>query len=238
MLYVATSKLHHPFLSLRYEGILQVQGKTSGQPLRLDVGVVDLVPKLVVGRLLQPAFALESPVRVVCRENSLEPLLAGLALHSLDIVISDAPLPSGSNVRAFNHLLGETAITFFGKKALARSRRANFPRSLHGAPMLLPLENSILRRSLNQWFEREQIEPRVVAEFEDSALLKVFGAEGLGVFAGPSIVEAEIERQYDVQAIGRAEEVRERFYAISVERRLKHPAVVAITDAARHELFA
>lgn len=220
------------------EMVETVQGKTSGQPLRLDVGVVDLVPKLVVGRLLQPAFALESPVRVVCRENSLERLLAELALHSLDIVISDGPLPSGSNVRAFNHLLGETPVTFFGTKALARSRRAGFPKSLQGAPMLLPLENSTLRRSLNQWFEREQIEPRVVAEFEDSALLKVFGAEGLGVFAGPSIVEREIERQYDVQAIGRAEEVRERFYAISVERRLKHPAVVAITDAARHQLFA
>lgn len=215
-----------------------LQGKSGGRPLRLDVGVVDLVPKLVVRRLLQPAFGLDVATRVVCRENSFERLLADLALHSLDIVISDAPLPPGSTVRAFNHLLGETPITFFGTKALARARKAGFPKSLHAAPMLLPLENSMLRRSLNQWFDKHQIAPRVMAEFEDSALLQVFGADGLGIFAAPSIVEREIEAQYAVQAIGRAEQVRERFYAISVERRLKHPAVVAINDAARHELFA
>ncbi len=215
-----------------------VQGKAAGRPLRLDVGIVDVVPKVVVRRLLQPAFALDVPTRVVCRENSYDKLLAELALHTLDILIADAPVPPGSNVRAFNHLLGETPITFFGSKELAKGRKAGFPKSLHGAPLLLPLENSTLRRSLNQWFARHQVEPHVVAEFEDSALLKEFGANGVGIFAAPSIVESEIVRQYGVVAIGRAEQVRESFYAVSIERRLKHPAVLAITDAARQELFA
>lgn len=215
-----------------------VQSKAGVRAQRLDVGVVDVVPKLVVRRLLEPAFALGLPTRVVCRENSYEKLLAELALHSLDIVIADAPVPPGSNVRAFNHLLGETSVTFFGRRALARTRKAAFPQSLHGAPLLLPLENSTLRRSLNQWFARQQIEPNVIGEFEDSALLKEFGGSGLGIFAAPSVVEDEVVRQYGVEPLGRAESVRERFYAVSIERRLKHPAVLAITDAARQQIFA
>jgi LysR family transcriptional activator of nhaA len=215
-----------------------IKGRASGQPRRLDVGVVDVVPKIVVRRMLQPAFELAEPVRLACYEDSLERLLADLALHSLDIVISDSPVPSGSSVRAFNHLLGDTGITFFGTKSLASSYKRGFPRSLNGAPMLLPLEGLGLRRSLNQWFDRHGIVPRVVAEFEDSALLKVFGADGAGVFPGPTVVETQIASQYRVQVLGRVEEVRERFYAISVERRLKHPAVLAISDAARHGLFA
>ena len=220
------------------EMIGAIKGRASGQPRRLDVGVVDVVPKIVVRRMLQPALELAEPVRLQCYEDSLERLLADLALHSLDIVISDAPVPPGSSVRAFNHLLGDTGISFFGTKPLAAAYKRGFPRSLDGAPMLLPLEGLGLRRSLNQWFDRHGIVPRVIAEFEDSALLKVFGAEGTGVFPGPTVVETQIASQYRVQVIGRVEEVRERFYAISVERRLKHPAVLAISDAARHELFA
>jgi LysR family transcriptional regulator, transcriptional activator of nhaA len=214
-----------------------VKDRSTGQPLRLQVGVVDVVPKIIVRRLLEPALSLPEPVRLVCYEDSYEKLLADLALHSLDIVIADSPVPSGSSVRAFNHLLGETSVSFFGKKTLARRFRRGFPKSLDGAPMLLPLENSTLRRALDQWFDRNAVKPRVVAEFEDSALLKVFGADGIGIFSAPSAVEKEVCRQYGVYVLGRAPEVKERFYAVSVERRLKHPAVVALSDAARQELF-
>jgi LysR family transcriptional activator of nhaA len=215
-----------------------VKGRSTGQPLRLDVGVVDVVPKLVVRRLLQPALSLAEPVKIVCYEDSYEKLLADLALHSLDILIADAPVPAGSNVRAFNHLLGETSVSFFGTQSLARRLKRGFPKSLDGAPMVLPLENSALRRVLNHWFDRHGVKPRVVAEFEDSALLKVFGADGVGLFTAPTVVEKEVCRQYRVSVIGHAHDVKERFYAVSVERRLKNPAVVAISDVARQELFA
>jgi LysR family transcriptional activator of nhaA len=224
--------------TLGREMVDTVKGRSTGQPLRLDVGVADVVPKLVVRRLLQPALSLPEPVRLVCYEESFEKLLAELALHSLDIVISDSPVPTGSSVRAFNHLLGETGVSFFGTKDLVKTYKKGFPGSLNGAPLLLPLENLTLRRSLNQWFDKNGIKPRVVAEFEDSALLKVFGGDGVGLFPAPTVVEREVASQYGVEVLGRVEDVRERFYAISVERRLKHPAVVAISDAARQELFA
>ncbi len=215
-----------------------VKGRSSGQPMRLRVGVVGALPKLIVRRLLQPALSLDTPARLVCFEDNFESLLADLAVHSLDIVISDAPVPTGSNVRAFNHLLGETGVTFFGSKALAATYRKAFPTSLEAAPMLLPLENLTLRRSINAWLEKHKLKVRVVAEFEDSALLKAFGADGIGLFTGPTAIENEICAQYNVHVVGRTEEIRERFYAVSVERRLKHPAVVAISEAARHDLFS
>jgi LysR family transcriptional activator of nhaA len=215
-----------------------VKGRSAGQPLRLDVGIANVVPKLVVQRILRPALSLPESVRLVCYEQSYEKLLADLALHTLDIVISDSPVPAGSNVRGFNHLLGETGVSFFAVKGLAKAYKRQFPASLDGAPMLLPLEQLALRRSLNQWFDRNEVKPRVVAEFEDSALMQVFGSEGLGIFAAPSVVEDEVIHQSGVEVVGRTEQVRERFYAISVERRLKNPAVVAICDVARQELFA
>ena len=215
-----------------------VRGGAGGQPLRLVVGVSDSVSKLVVRRLLQPALTLPDPVRLVCREDSSERLLADLALHSLDLVISDSPVPPGSSIRAFHHLLGETGVTFFGTKPLAAAYRAGFPASLDGAPMLLPLESLPLRRALNPWFEKHGVKPKVVAEFEDSALMKTFGNDGLGVFPAPTVIEDEIVAQHDVEVIGRTDVVKERFYAVSIERRLKNPAVVAILDGARHEMFA
>jgi LysR family transcriptional activator of nhaA len=224
--------------TLGREMVDTVKSGKVGQPLRLDVGVVDVVPKLIVRRLLQPALSLPEPVRIVCYENSYDKLLADLALHTIDIVIADSPVPAGSNVRAFNHLLGETGVSFFGSKALARTFKKGFPNSLDGAPMLLPLEGSTLGRALHQWFERHNVRPRVVAEFEDSALLKVFGADGIGIFTAPTAVGKEVCRQYGVSVIGDAPGVTERFYAVSVERRLKNPAVVAISEVARHELFA
>lgn len=208
------------------------------QPTRLDVGVVDAVPKLIVKRLLEPGINSKEPLRLVCREDSFERLLAELATNNLDLVISDTPLPSGGKVRAFNHVLGETGTTVFATEALARTYRRGFPKSLDGAPMLLPLEHLSLRRSLDQWFSRQAVMPRVIGEFEDSALMMVFGADGVGLFVGPSVVEREVCEQYGVAVVGTLSEVRERFYAVSVERRLKHSGVLAITDAARHGLFA
>jgi LysR family transcriptional activator of nhaA len=224
--------------TLGREMVDTVKGRRVGQPLRLDVGVVDVVPKLVVRRLLQPALSMPEPVRIACYEDSYDKLLVELAQHTLDIVIADSPVPTGSSVRAFSHLLGETGVSFFGSKALARKFKKGFPKSLDRAPMLLPLEDSTLGRALHQWFERHDVRPRIVAEFEDSALLKVFGADGIGIFTAPTAVQREVCRQYGVSVIGDAVGVKERFYAVSVERRLKNPAVIAITDVARHELFA
>lgn len=224
--------------SLGRELVDVVQDRSTSGPLRLQVGVVDVMPKLIVRRLLEAAITMPEPVRLVCHEDTADRLLADLALHALDVVISDAPVPSGSPIRAFNHLLGESGVTFVAAAGLADGYRRGFPGSLDGAPMLLPLENSTLRRALNAWFDRHKIKPRVVAEFEDSALLKEFGTDGLGVFVVSAAVEAEVRAHYGVELVGRADDLRERFYAISVERRLKHPAVVALSDAARHELFA
>jgi LysR family transcriptional regulator, transcriptional activator of nhaA len=210
-----------------------VKGRATGQPLRLEVGVVDVVPKLVVRRLLQPALVGHPAPRPVFHEGTYEQLLARLGKHELDLVLADSPVPSGSAVRAFNHPLGETGVTFFAAPAVAASLGKGFPRLLDGAPVLLPLEHLALRRALDAWFERHQLAPRVVAEFEDSALLKVFGGDGMGVFPAPTVIEAQVARQYGVQVLGRTDEVKERYYGVTVERRLKHPAVVAITGAAR-----
>ena len=224
--------------TLGREMVDTVKGRSTGQPLRLDVGVVDVIPKLVIRRLLQPALSLAEQVKLVCYEDSYEKLLADLAMHTLDVVIADSPVPTGSNVRAFNHLLGETSVSFLGTPSLAKAYKRGFPKSLDGAPMVLPLENSTLRRSINHWFDRHNVRPRVVAEFEDSALMKVFGADGLGLFTAPTVVASEVCKQYGVTVLGHADEVKERFYAVSVERRIKNPAVLAISDSARQGLFA
>jgi LysR family transcriptional regulator, transcriptional activator of nhaA len=214
-----------------------VKGRAPGKPVRFDVGIADAVPKLIVRRLLEPAQALPEAVRLVCHEDAHDKLLARLAAYELDLVIADAPVPVGSRVRAYSHLLGETNVGFFGVKALAKRLRRGFPQSLEDSPMLLPLEHLPLRRALEQWFDKVGIKPKVVAEFEDSALLKTFGRDGVGVFPSPVAIQAEVIRHFGVEAIGVAAGVQERFYAISVERRLKHPATVAITALAREDLF-
>ncbi len=214
-----------------------IKGRPVGRPLRLVVGVADILPKLVARKLLEPALKLATPVRMVCREDKPERLLVELGAHGLDVILSDAPIPPAAAIRAFSHLLGECGVTFFGTSELAAARRKGFPKSLDGAPLLLPTENTVLRRSLDQWFARLGIRPNVVAEFEDSALLKTFGQTGQGIFPAPAVIAKEVQRQYDVDIVGRTDEVRERFYAISAERRLKHPAVVAITEKARESTF-
>ncbi len=212
-------------------------GRPTGRPLRLRVGVTEGLPKLVTHRLLEPAFRAAEPVHLVCREGSPARLLADLAIHSLDVVLLDALPTPGTSVRVFSHLLGESGVTFFGTAELVRRYRRRVPASLDGAPVLLPSADSALRHSLDQWLERERIRPLVRGEFSDSAVLKVFGSAGAGVFAAPSVVEHEVRRQYGVRVLGRVSSIRERFYAVSTERRLRHPAVAAISQAARAELF-
>jgi LysR family transcriptional activator of nhaA len=215
-----------------------VNGRPTGRPLRFVVGIADVVPKLVAYRLISPALAAVGDLQIVCLEDKPESLLAQLAAHSIDLVISDSPVGPSVSVKAFNHLLGECSISAFATPPLARLLRRKFPRSLDGAPVLLPEQGSASRRGIDQWLDQRGLRPRIVGEFEDSALLKVFGQAGTGAFFGPSVIEREITRQYRVVHVGRLEEVRERFYAISVERRIKHPAVVAISEAARERIFA
>jgi LysR family transcriptional activator of nhaA len=214
-----------------------VQDRPTDRPLRVMVGVTDAVPKRVAYRLLEPIQSLSKPVHLVCHEGKLEALLTELAMYNLDVVLSDVPLSPMMKVRAFNHLLGECGISFCGTPPLAAEYGRGFPRSLEAAPLLLPTENTTLRRSLDHWFAAEGLRPRVVGEFEDSALLKVFGQQGVGIFAIPSIIELEIQRQYGVVLLGRVETIRERFYAITLNRKLRHPAFVAMSEAARQALF-
>jgi len=211
--------------------------RPGDRPLQFSVGVVDSVQKSIAYMLLEPALKLPETLRMVCREGKLSTLLAGLAIQSFDIVIADGPMPANSNVRGYSHLLGECGITFFAAPALAKQVKKGFPQSLDGAPFLLPGEDSAVRPRLLKWFERERVRPRIAGEFDDGALLKEFGEAGVGVFCMPAFVAAQIKRQYGVVEVGKTNEVIEQFYAISVERRLSHPAVVAISAAARKRLI-
>jgi len=212
-------------------------GRTPGAALTLTVGVAMVVPKLLAYRVLEPVLAMQEPVRLVCQEAPLADLLADLSVHKLDLVLADSPMSPTMNIRAYNHLLGESGISFFAARSMARKYATRFPRSLDGAPMLMPTASSALRRMLEQWFEREDITPVVVAEFEDRALMKAFGEAGTGIFTSPTAVENDVVAKYGVRVIGRTADIKERFYAISAERRIKHPAVSAITETARSELF-
>lgn len=215
-----------------------VKDRPTGRPLRLTVGVSDAVPKLIAFRLLEPALHLGQKIRITVNEGPADRLLAALATHAYDLVIADAPLGSGSTVRAFSHLLGETAISFFAAKGLAGRLAKGFPQSLSGAPLLMPADNSALERSLSRWLEQNGLRPEVVGDFQDNALLQTFGQAGLGVFPAPTAIEEQVRLQYGVEVVGRVDELRDRFYAITVDRRIKHPAVVAISEAARTALFA
>ena len=214
-----------------------LRGRPSGRIARLSIGVADVVPKLITHRLLEIAFELAEPIQLICHEGKSDRLIAELAVHTYDMVITDAPLPPNSGIKAFNHSLGACPVMFFATPDLAPARGKRFPQLLDGAPVLLPTSNTSLRRSLDHFFEDHGVRPRIVAEFEDSALLKVFGQHGHGFFPAPSVIAREVCKNYGVRAVGRAETVVEHFYAISVERRIKHHAVAAITDAARERIF-
>ena len=224
--------------TLGQELLTTIRTQPSVRPLTLVVGITETMPKLIVYRLLHPALRLGVPVRVVCREDRPERLLAQLAVQDLDVVLADAPAGPGVKVRVFHHLLGECGVSFFATPRVAAAYRRRFPQSLDGAPFLLPRDGSPLRAALERWFADSGLRPRIVGEFDDTALLKVFGQSGVGVFAAPSAIEAQVARQYGVRVIGRAEEVRERFYAIARDRKLKHPAVVAICETARARVSA
>jgi len=210
-----------------------VRNLPADRPYIFNVGVVDVVPKSIAYRLLAPALELPDPVRIVCKENSLDNLLAELALHRIDMVIADGPIPAGLGVRGFNHSLGECGISFLAVDKLAKVMRENFPQSLNAAPLLLPSGINLVQGRLMEWLDSLHIHPRIVGEFDDSALMKAFGQAGAGVFVAPSAIAEEVAKQYGVQIVGNTEDVREQFYAISIERRIFHPAVAAITETAR-----
>jgi len=215
-----------------------LDGHTPGFDLNIKVGIAMVVPKLLAYRVLEPVLTLPDTVRLICHEAPLVDLLAELAVHKLDVVLADSPISPGMNVRAYNHALGESGISFFAVHEQAAELRPEFPQSLDGTRMLMPSAGSSLRLNLESWFERNDTSPLVVAEFEDRALMKVFGESGTGVFTSPTAVEQDVLDKYGVEVIGRTEDIKESYFAISAERRIKHPAVSAITEAARNKLFA
>lgn len=215
-----------------------IRGRPTSRALRLTVGISDVVPKLLVRTLLEPAFRHEGGLALTCKEDRFDRLLAELSLDTVDVVIADAPVPPDASVRAYNHLLGESTVTLLAPPALAPAMRRSFPTSLDGARLLLPTPGCTLRRSLDAWFEEMDVRPLVVADAEDSALLKAFAADGMGAVFVPTAIAKVVARRYGLVEVSEVTSVRERFYAISAERRLVHPAVLAIRASARDALFA
>jgi LysR family transcriptional activator of nhaA len=216
-----------------------LKGRTTGLPLRLVVGVSDVIAKSIVHRILEPAFELQDKVRIICREaRSADAFMGDLAVHAIDVVLADAPAGPGTPVRTFSHPLGECGSSFFAGSQLARSRRVQFPRSLDGAPVILPGSDSTFRRALDEWFRSRDVHPEIVAELDDLALASVLAEKGLGVLAAPDVIAKELRQRYGLQLVGRAKDIRQRFFAISIERKIKNPAVAAICEVARKEIFA
>jgi len=217
--------------SLGRELMSVARGDATGRARRLHVGVSVALPRLILHRLLAPALKLDEPFHVVCHEDRTEQLIDDLAMHSLDVVLTDAPVAGDARVRAANHFLGECGVSFVAAPELAKRIRDDFPRSVDGAPMLLPTEGTVLRRTLEDWFDRQSIRPRVVGEFADSALLSEFGQAGEGMFAAATVVAPQVEQTYNVSVVGQTDDIRARFYAITAQRRITHPAVEAIAGA-------
>lgn len=235
-----TGRLVHQYadeiFSLGAELTQRVRGSEQGAPVTLAVGVVNSIAKLIAHRIIKPALE-DDDLRVLCYEGDLDELLGDLAVHRLDLVVSDRPVPTRLNVRAYNHALGESTVTFFASRRQAARYSRSFPVSLDGQPVLLPLKNNALRRSLDDWFDRIEVRPRVVAEFDDSALMKVFGEAGFGIFPAPTAIAAQVEHMYHARSVGVVDDITETYFAISPERKLKHPAVIRITESARQALF-
>lgn len=215
-------------------------GKTSGTAATLDfrVGLADSVPKSIAYRLLEPALAAAANVRLICHEGKFTDLLGQLAVQRLDLVLADEPLGRQAGMKAFNHALGSTAMSFFATPQLKRSLKGSFPQCLDDAPMLLPSGTSAMRQRFDLWLASRKIRPRIIGEFDDAALMKAFGGEGRGVFMTPAVLESETATQYGVRVVGRSDELVEEFHAISTERRITHPCVAAITSSARNQFFA
>lgn len=220
------------------EATLRERRSEGPRALELRVGVVDAVAKSVAYRLLEPALNLGEPVHLVCHEWKFADLLAELALHRLDLVIANEPISRRVSVKAFNHELGRSPMSFFCAPSLRRRLGGDFPGCLNNAPLLVQGAGTSVRQQFDAWLTRQGLTPRIVGEFDDSALMNAFGREGRGIFMGASVLEAEIEAGFGVEVIGRSAELQEEFFAITVERRIRHPAVAAITESARGELFA
>jgi LysR family transcriptional activator of nhaA len=214
-----------------------LRGRAVGRAVRFTLGIADVVPKLIAYRLILPALKLPQPVRLVCREGKPDKLLSQLAIHELDLVISDAPLDPSIRIQAFSHLLGQSGLSFFAHPRIAKRSKARFPKCLDGLPFLMPADNTDLRRSLEHWFDSQGVRPVVVGEFEDSALAAVFSEAAVGAVATPTPTEAQVKRQYGLSLLGRTRDIVESFYAISLDRRLKHPAVIAISEFAHSSIF-
>ena len=215
-----------------------MRGDTVSSAPSVKLGIADVVPKAVVHHIIRPALNSREMGRVICYEGKPAELLGRLAKEELDAVLTDTPVDSHHHINAFNHLLGESGLTVFAPAADAPRYRAGFPASLAGAPFLLPTHNTAMRRELERWFASEDVYPDVIAEFEDMALLKSFAADGLGLFALPTVVERDVRRQCGAHVVARLEDVRERFYVITVQRRVNHEAIQAIVQGARRKLFA
>jgi len=208
------------------------------RPQQFRVGVVDVVPKSITHRILLPALQMSGSIRMVCREADLDTLLAELSVHRLDLVLADRPIPPTVSTRGFSHKLGECSVSFFATEQLQKQLTGEFPQCLNGAPILLPSRGNQLRTDIDQWLDNNRIHPRIVGEFDDSALMKAFGQEGAGIFLAPSAIEDEVMHQYNVKSIGQSHEVKESFYAISVERKIINPVVSAVMESANNSLFA
>jgi LysR family transcriptional activator of nhaA len=216
-----------------------LKGRATGQPLRLVVGVSDVIAKSIVHQILEPAFELRDKVRVICREaRSADAFMGDLAMHAIDVVLADAPAGPGTPVRTFSHPLGECGSSFFAAPELARTHRKSFPRSLDGAPVILPGSDSTFRRALDEWFRSRNIHPEIIAELDDLALASVLAEKGLGVIAAPDVLAKELRQRYSLQSVGPVKDIRQRFFAISIERKIKNPAVAAICEVARKKIFA
>ncbi len=216
-----------------------LKGRPTNRPLVLTVGVAGVFPRPLVLKLLEPAFHLDAPLRLMCHENrTVEDFLGDLVGQELDLVLADRPLGPGSKAHAFNHLLGECTTSILAKGPLATAARRDFPRTLETVPCLLPSRHASLRRELDSWFDAEHLRPNIAAEFDDSGLMYAFAEEGKGVFPVPTVFEEVLRRKYQAKVVGRVSAVKHQFFAISVERRIKHPAVMAIVEGARNDVFA
>jgi LysR family transcriptional regulator, transcriptional activator of nhaA len=209
-----------------------------GRTMRLTVGLSDSMPKMIASRLLEAALRLPQKVRLICHENSFESLLGDLSVHKLDVVLTDRPVPSGTTLRVFSHLLGESDVTLYGVPELAARYGTNFPSSLKGAPLLLPTRNHAIRGRLDHWFEAHEVRPEIVGEFDDNAMMNTFGHHGLGLFPASTALADDAMVEFGAVAVGELHEVREQFYAISNERKIKHPAVEAILTASHGVAFS
>tara|TARA_R110001592_G_C13180109_1_gene750782 strand:- start:3463 stop:4389 length:927 start_codon:yes stop_codon:yes gene_type:complete len=222
--------------SLGSELTQRVKNKRPGAPRTFNVGILNSIPKLIAYKILEPALQLSEPIKVVCIEGDFDNLLGNLAIHKLDLILSDRSIPEGLDVKAYAHKLGSSGLSFFGTQQLCDNYSGTFPNILDNAPVLLPLKGHTLRRRLDNWFEVKGIIPNIIAEFDDSALLKAFGEGGMGFFPAPTAMKQQVETMYHVKAVGDIAEVSEHFFVISPERTLKHPAVIAISKTARSNL--